>query len=124
MPSDGTRFASQRPRAEVGLRLAGTASIALGVMRLAQTPSIRQRAAVVLGEVFPSPSAMRYRHGFAGPGRAALTLGYLSRPLWPAFKLPGAYRAVKRSRIVHQFAQPKSAPPWVGSEVGLGAGRA
>jgi hypothetical protein len=78
---------------EVRLRLAGPPPIALGVMRLTQTRSIRQRAAVVLGEVFPTPAAMRYWHGFAGRGRAALALGYLYRPLWLAVKLPGAYRA-------------------------------
>ena len=79
--------------AEVRLRLAGPPPIALGVMRLAQTPCTRQRTAVVLGEVFPTPAAMRYWHGLAGRGRAALLLAYLYRPVWLAFKLPGAYRA-------------------------------
>jgi hypothetical protein len=79
--------------AEVRLRLAGPPPMALGVMRLTQTPSIRQQAAVVLGEVFPTPAAMPYWHGFAGRGRAALALAYLYRPFWLAFKLPGACRA-------------------------------
>jgi Uncharacterised nucleotidyltransferase len=79
--------------AEVRLRVAGPPPIALGVMRLAQTRSIRGRAAVALGEVFPTPAAMRYWHGFAGRGRAALAFAYLCRPVWLALKLPGAYRA-------------------------------
>jgi hypothetical protein len=85
--------------AEVRLLLAGPPPIALGVMRVAQTPSMRQRAALVVGEVFPSPAAMRYWHGFAGRGRAALTLTYFYRPLWLAFRLPGAYRAWRAANI-------------------------
>jgi hypothetical protein len=84
---------------DVRLRLAGPPPLALGVMRLAQTPSIRQRAAFVLGEVFPTPAFMRYWHGFAGRGRAALMLAYLYRPVWLAFKLPGAYRAWHAANI-------------------------
>jgi hypothetical protein len=97
--ADALGLEQKSASAEVRLRLAGPPPIALGLMRLAQARSIRQRAAVVLGEVFPSPPAMRYWHGFAGRGRAALTLGYLYRPVWLAFKLPGAYRAWRHANI-------------------------
>jgi len=85
--------------AEVQGFLAGLPPVALGVMSLAQTRSMRQRAALVLGEVFPTPPAMRYWNGFAGRGRAALTLCYFYRPLWLAFKLPGAYRTWRAATI-------------------------
>jgi len=84
---------------EVRLRLTGPTPVALALMSLAQTPSIRQRAAFVLGEVFPTPAFMRSWRGFAGRGRAALALAYLYRPVWLAFKLPGAYRAWHAANI-------------------------
>jgi hypothetical protein len=68
-------------------------------MRLAQMPSVRQRVAVVLGEVFPTPPAMRYWEWIRRTERAALTLGYLYRPFWFAFKLPDAYRASRAANI-------------------------
>lgn len=89
---------------EVRLRLAGPPRVALGLMRLAQTRSIRQRVALVLGELFPTPPAMRDWLEFAGRGRAALALAYLYRPVWLACKMPGAYRAWREASM----ARPRS----------------
>jgi len=83
---------------EIRLRLAGEPRVALGIMRLAETRSIRQRLLLVLGELFPTPQAIRDWAGFAGRGRARLTLAYLYRPVWLAWKLPGAIRAWRRAK--------------------------
>jgi hypothetical protein len=107
--ADALSLEENSSSAEVRLLLAGPPPISLGLMRLAQAPSIRQRGAVVLGEVFPTPPAMRNWRGFAGRGRAALMLAYLYRPVWLAFKLPGAYRAWRAANTC------SVRPPWVGS---------
>jgi len=78
---------------EIRLRLAGAPAVSFGVMHLAQTRSTRQRIRLVLAELFPSRSFIRYSYPFAARGRAMLTLAYLYRPFWLAVRLPRAVSA-------------------------------
>ncbi len=88
---------ADRASAEIRLRMAGAPPVAVGVMRLAQARSARERVRLVLHELFPSRSWMRRSWPFAARGPAAMALAYLYRPLWLAEKLPRAVSAWRRA---------------------------
>jgi len=104
MSDTGARLASELlPGAdsdcvEIRLHLAGAPTMSLGVMRLVQTRSIRERLRLVLRELFPSPPFMRELYPFAARGRKALAIAYVCRPLRMARRLPPAVRAWRRAR--------------------------
>jgi hypothetical protein len=79
------------------LRLAGAPVVSAGVLRFAETRSIRPRLMLLLSELFPSRCWMRLSYPFAARGSLALTLAYLYRPLWLARKLPSAIAAWRRA---------------------------
>jgi hypothetical protein len=103
MSDSGARLASElAPGAdsdsvEIRLHLARAPTMSLGVTRLVQTRSIRERLRFVLRELFPSPPFMRELYPFADRGRKALALAYVYRPLDLARRLPPAIRAWRRA---------------------------
>ena len=83
---------------EVRLRRAGAPAVSYGVMRLAQTRSIRQKVLLLLGELVPTRPAMLLTYPFAARGWAGLALAYVYRPFWLAVRLPRAVTAWRRAR--------------------------
>jgi hypothetical protein len=103
MSHTGARLASEllpgadNDSAEIRLHLARAPTMSLGVMRLVQTRSIRERLRLVLRELLPSPPFIRELYPFAARGRIALALAYVYRPLELARRLPPAISAWRRT---------------------------
>ncbi len=95
--ADGLALTEDDGSVEIRLRQAGAPPVAFGVMRLAQTRSLRQRLQLVLRELIPTRPWMRVAYPFAARGPAALALAYLYRPFWLAVRLPRALTAWRRA---------------------------
>jgi hypothetical protein len=67
---------------EVALRAAGAHSTAIGFARLAATPGVRAKLALVARKVVPTPAFMRHWSRAARRGRLGLAVAYLWRPIW------------------------------------------
>lgn len=70
----------------------------LGVLRILEAPTARQRARAVRAELLPAPAFMRASSPLARRGPVGLVAAYLVRPVARAWQLPAAIRAVRRSR--------------------------
>ena len=73
-------------------------SIQLGLERLAATPGVRGKLAIIRSELLPSPSALRYTSALARRGRLGLTAAYVRHPVVFVRRLPSAVRAARRMR--------------------------
>ena len=85
---------SPRRRLMAGDQPAGS----LGLLRILESPTARDRARAVRAELLPAPAFMRAASPLARRGRLGLVLAYLVRPAARAWQLPAAIRAVRRSR--------------------------
>ena len=92
-----SRSQSTDDSVEIRLRQAGSPQVAFGLMRLAETRSVRQRLQLVLRELIPTRPFMRIAYPFAARGPAALTLAYLYRPVWLAVRFPRAVTEWRRA---------------------------
>jgi hypothetical protein len=70
----------------------------LGVLRLLEAPTTRERMRSIRAELLPAPDFMRAGWPLARRGRIGLVLAYTARLLIRARQLPAAFRAVRRSR--------------------------
>jgi Uncharacterised nucleotidyltransferase len=95
--ADGLALGEADGSVEIRLRQAGLPPVAFGLMRLAETRSLRQRLQLVMRELIPTRPFMRIAYPFAARGPAALTLAYLYRPFWLAARLPRALTAWRRA---------------------------
>jgi Uncharacterised nucleotidyltransferase len=80
------------------LRAAGAHSTAIGFARLAATPGVRSKLALVARKLVPTPAFMRHWSRLARRGRAGLVLAYLWRPVWLLLRLVPAGVAWLRVR--------------------------
>jgi Uncharacterised nucleotidyltransferase len=83
---------------EVALRAAGAHSTAIGFARLAATPGVRAKLALVARKLVPTPAFMRHWSRLARRGRLGLAVAYLWRPLWLVLHLAPAGVAWLRAR--------------------------
>ena len=95
--ADGLALTVNNDSVEIRLRQAGSPQVAFGLMRLAETRSVRQRLQLVLRELIPTRPFMRIAYPFAARGPAALTLAYLYRPVWLAVRFPRAVTEWRRA---------------------------
>jgi hypothetical protein len=86
--------------AEMRLRIAGDPPVSVGVLRFAQADSMRVRAILLAGKLFPSRAFMRDWSPFGARSRASLLLAYAYRPVWLLRRLPRAVDAWRRSNRV------------------------
>ncbi len=77
---------------EMRLRLAGAPALSLDFARLAASPP-RDRVALIIGRLIPSPSIMRLIDPQARRGKAGLALAYLKRLFRVTPQAPAALRA-------------------------------
>jgi hypothetical protein len=82
---------------EVKLR-AANATVALGLLGLLEPGSWRSRAHLLWRELVPSPQFMRMWKPLARTGTGGMAAAYAWRPLWLAWKLPGAALTLVRVR--------------------------
>jgi Uncharacterised nucleotidyltransferase len=90
LPVDGDR--------ETALRAAGAHSTAIGFARLAATPGVRAKVALVARKLVPTPAFMRHWSRLARRGRLGLVLAYLWRPMWLLLRVVPAGVAWQRAR--------------------------
>jgi len=83
---------------ETALRAGGAHSTAIGFARLAATPGVRAKVALVARKLVPTPAFMRHWSRLARRGRLGLALAYLWRPLWLLLHLVPAGVAWLRAR--------------------------
>lgn len=81
----------------IALGMSSPPMVAGGVQRLRETPGIRARARLLAVELVPTPAFLRATYAIAGRGRLGLAAAYAWRPLWLAWHLPAAIRAVRRA---------------------------
>jgi hypothetical protein len=82
---------------ETALRARTAPAPALGLHRLATTPGLPRKAALVAAELFPPAPFMRGSSALARKGRAGLALAYLWRPAWLVLRLGPAFVAWRRA---------------------------
>ena len=70
----------------------------LGVLRILEAPTTRERMRAIRAELLPPPDFMRARSKLARRGRTGLVLAYPARVLARTWQLPAAARAVRWSR--------------------------
>ena len=70
----------------------------LGVLRVLEAPTTRERIRALRSEMLPAPDFIRASSPLARRGRAGLALAYAGRLLARAWQLPVALRAVRWSR--------------------------
>ena len=89
--------ATQGHSTDTALRLAQV-PLAEGFQELADSPGLRNKAALVVREVFPKRAFMRWWSPLARRGRLSLALAYLGRPFWLVLHAPRGLRAWRSSR--------------------------
>lgn len=72
--------------------------VALGFERLAATPGLAGKLALVARELVPAPASLRWWSPIARRGRAGLCVAYVWRPLWVAWHALPSLRAWLRAR--------------------------
>jgi len=85
---------------EATLRARGAPTTAFGLERLAGTPGVRGKLAVLAAEAVPSVRFMRYSSRVARGGRLGLLAAYLWRTPSLALRAPSALRAWRGARTV------------------------
>ena len=83
---------------ETELRAATAPPTAVGLLRLARTPGMRAKTALVWHEAFPSKAFLRNWSPLARRGPLGLMLAYVWRPIWMLFRLGPALAAIMRAR--------------------------
>lgn len=86
------------PSPEWLLRALGGIPVAEGLERLRTAPGMRQRAKILLAELFPSAEFMRWWSPFARRSRRGLAAAYLWRLAFLTVRAPGGIRAWRRAR--------------------------
>lgn len=89
--------ATHAPGADAALRLSEVPMVE-GFQELADASGPRERLAIVVGELFPTPAFMRWWSPLARRGPLGLAAAYLWRPLWLALHAPKGLLAWRRSR--------------------------
>jgi hypothetical protein len=85
-------------RTETELRAATAPPTAVGLLRLARTPGIRAKSALVWHEAFPSKAFLLNWSPLARRGPLGLALAYVWRPVWMLLRLGPALAAIRRAR--------------------------
>jgi hypothetical protein len=88
--------------AEIALRARTPVPMSRGFARLARTPGLRAKVALVARELVPEAEFMRIQSPLARRGRLGLLVAYLWRPLWLArHAIPAlrAWRSAKRESL-------------------------
>jgi len=110
MLATGLRLAPEGQAVAESLRLVGAppadaarnrgsrAPLAVGMERLADTPTARAKARLLLREVFPSPAYLRFWRPLARRGPVGLALAYVWRPLWLCWHAPASVSEWRRAR--------------------------
>jgi hypothetical protein len=83
---------------ETELRAATAPPTAVGLLRLARTPGLRAKSALVWHEAFPSKAFLLNWSPLARRGRLGLGLAYIWRPVWMLLRLGPALAAIRRAR--------------------------
>jgi hypothetical protein len=91
-------LAEERPGTETELRASTAPPTAVGLMRLAATPGLKAKTALVWREAFPSKAFLRAWSRLARRGSAGLALAYVWRPVWILIQLGPALAAIMRAR--------------------------
>ena len=81
---------------DVRLRAQGVVPLAMGFQRLAATPTVKARAALLMEELLPAPQFMRWRYALARRGPAGLAAAYLIRLLTLVRQAPKGWHAWRR----------------------------
>lgn len=76
----------------------GSVPLAQSLYAVACTPGLRRKLAMLLSELFPRPSFMRWWSPTARRGRRGLAISYAWRPIWLLARLPAAVRELDRAR--------------------------
>jgi hypothetical protein len=71
--------------------------MAEGFKELSQAKGLRRKAAIVVREIFPTPTFMRWWSPMARRGFGGLILAYIWRPIWLAYKAVPGYLAWRRA---------------------------
>ena len=82
---------------DLRIRAATAPPTALGIARLASTPGIGAKAALLAREAVPSRAALRDWTPLARRGPAGVAAAYALRPFWLLAHLPAAVRAWRRA---------------------------
>lgn len=83
--------------AELRLRASTAPPTALGIARLASTPGLLPKVALLAREAVPSRAALRSWRPAAKRGPVALATAYALRPFWLLAQLPEALRAWRKA---------------------------
>jgi hypothetical protein len=89
--------ADHAPSADAALRLSEVPMVE-GFQELAEASGMRERLALILRELFPTPTFMRWWSPLARRGRRGMVAAYLWRPLYLVAHAPRALLAWSRSR--------------------------
>jgi Uncharacterised nucleotidyltransferase len=92
---------------ETALRWSSAPSVSLGIQKLARTPGLRRKAALLGRELVPSPEFIRAWWPPARRGGWRLLVGYLWHPVWLLTQALPAWRAWRRA--VRELRDPRSA---------------
>jgi hypothetical protein len=93
------QLAQLTPPVDVAIRLHGGAPpLAAGMNWLITSRGFRRKLMVVAQRLVPPPRFMRAWSPLARTGRLGLALSYVWRPIWVAFHVPPAARALWRAR--------------------------
>ncbi len=76
----------------------GSVPLAQSLYVVAKTPGIGPKVALLLAELCPRPSFMRWWSPLARRGRRGLVVAYAWRPMWLVARLPAAVRELIRAR--------------------------
>ncbi len=82
---------------ELRLQAAGTPPTARGMARLARTPGLAPKLALLARKAFPTPAFVRYWSPIARRGPLGLVAAYAIRPFWLLAHLPAGMRAWRRA---------------------------
>jgi hypothetical protein len=89
-------------RTETELRASTAPPTAVGLLRLARTPGLSAKGALVWHEAFPSKGFLLNWSPLARRGRLGLGLAYVWRPIWMLLRLGPALVAIRRARRAAQ----------------------
>jgi hypothetical protein len=87
-----------RSGTETELRAATAPPTAVGLLRLARTPGLRAKAALVWHEAFPSRAFLENWSPLARRGPFGFALAYVWRPIWILLRLGPALAAIRRAQ--------------------------
>ncbi len=85
-------------RVDVALGVASPPATSRGLLRLASTPGLRSKLALLATEIAPSATFMRAVYPVARRGPLGLATSYAWRPLWLLWHLVPALRALRSAR--------------------------